>query len=55
MSDKTPSRGLPRDVLSNHARLATRLRTLAADVTTGPLKARVLEEAEREERLAKLN
>jgi hypothetical protein len=54
MSDKTPSRRLLGDTPDHHTRLATRLRTLAADATTGPLKARLLEEAEREERLAKL-
>jgi hypothetical protein len=54
MSDKTPSRRLPGDVLDPHTQSVTRLRTLAADATTGPLKARLLEEAEREERLAKL-
>jgi hypothetical protein len=54
MSDRTPSRVLPGDEPNHHERLATRLRALAADATTGALKARLLEEAEREERLARL-
>jgi hypothetical protein len=54
MSDKTPSRTVASDGPNPHERLATRLRALAADATTGALKARLLEEAEREERIAKL-
>jgi hypothetical protein len=54
MSDEKPSWALPGDVPNDHARLATRLRALAADATTGALKARLLEEAEQEERIAKL-
>jgi hypothetical protein len=52
MSDKTPSRKLPGDAPDHHTLSATRLRVLAADATTGPLKARLLEEAERLERIA---
>jgi hypothetical protein len=50
VSHETPSRtgGVPYDQTLS----ATRLRALAADATTGPLKARLLEEAERPERLA---
>jgi hypothetical protein len=54
MSDKTPSRRLLGDVLDPHTRSATRLRALAADATTAPVKVRLLEEAKREERIAKL-
>jgi hypothetical protein len=55
MRDEEPSRaGSGDDVRNHHERLATRLRALAADATTGPLKARLLEEAEREERIARL-
>jgi hypothetical protein len=52
MSEQTPSRELPGD--PHHTRQAAHLRELAANATTGPLKARLLEEAERLERLAKL-
>jgi hypothetical protein len=54
MSDEKPSWAPPGDVPNHHERLATRLRALAADATTGALKSRLLEEAQREERLAKL-
>jgi hypothetical protein len=39
-------------LLSEYAREAARLREFAACVTTGPLKARLLDEAEKHERLA---
>jgi hypothetical protein len=39
-------------VLREHAREAARLREFAASVTTGPLMARLLDEAEKHERLA---
>jgi len=59
MSDKTPPRGLPGDVPDHHAQLATRLRALAADATTASVnasvKALLLEEAKREERIAGLS
>jgi hypothetical protein len=55
MSDERPSLALPGGVPNQHERLATRLRALAADATTGRLKSRLLEEAEREERIAKLD
>jgi len=55
MSDKTPPRGLPGDVPDHHAQLATRLRALAADATTASVKALLLEEAKREERIAALS
>ncbi len=40
-------------LLREYAREAARLREFAACVTTGPLKARLLDEAEKHERLAK--
>ena len=52
MSDRTPSRRLSGDGPDHHTLSATRLHALAADVTTGPLKARLLEEAERLEWIA---
>jgi hypothetical protein len=52
MSDKTPSRRLPGGGPYEHTLSATRLRALAADATTGSLKARLLEEAKRLERIA---
>jgi hypothetical protein len=54
MSEQTPSRELQGDAPDHHTRQAAHLRELAANATTGPLKARLLEEAERLERLAKL-
>jgi hypothetical protein len=50
MSEKTPSREAP----DHQTRQAAHLRELAANATTVPLKARLLEEAERLEQLAKL-
>ena len=49
MSENTLSAGAVRD---HHSRAAARLRALAANATTPRLRARLLEEAEREERLA---
>jgi hypothetical protein len=51
MSDNTRSAGEVRD---HHGRAAARLRALAASATTPKLRARLLEEAEREERLARI-
>jgi hypothetical protein len=44
------SRGLPADV---HERQAARLRELASTATTGPVKERLLREAELHEKLAR--
>jgi hypothetical protein len=44
MSDES-LRALPRDVPDFHARQAAHLRALAANATTGRLKARLLREA----------
>jgi hypothetical protein len=52
MSDKQSLRELPRDVPDYHTRQAAHLRALAENATTGPLKTRLLEEAERHERIA---
>jgi hypothetical protein len=52
MSDHTRSAGEVRD---HHSRAAARLRALAENATTPKLRARLLEEAEREERLAGLS
>ena len=52
MSEKTPSGKLPGGIPYDQTLSAPRLRALAADATTGPLKARLLEEAERLERIA---
>ena len=55
MSDKTPPRRVPGGGGPyDHTLSATRLRALAADATTGSLKARLLEEAERLEQLRAL-
>jgi hypothetical protein len=44
---------IPRSELAEyHARQARRLRALAKNATTAPLKARLLEEAKKHERLA---
>jgi hypothetical protein len=48
--DETLPRRLPSDV---HERQAARLRELASMATTGPVKARLLKEAEEHERLAR--
>jgi|GraSoiStandDraft_11_1057310.scaffolds.fasta_scaffold1306783_2 hypothetical protein len=52
MSEKTPSGTLPGHIPYDQTLSAPRLRALAADATTGPLKARLLDEAERLERIA---
>jgi hypothetical protein len=52
MSEKTPSGILPGHIPYDQTLSAPRLRALAADATTGPLKARLLDEAERLERIA---
>ena len=52
MSDNMPSAGQLRD---HHRQAAARLRALAANATTPKLRTRLLEEAEREERLAGLS
>jgi hypothetical protein len=48
MSDKTPSRRIPGDIPEHHTRLAARLRATAS------VKALLLEEAKRAERMAEL-
>jgi len=50
MDDKL--RALPRDTPDYHARQAAHLRALAATVTQGRAKVRLLAEAEEHERLA---
>ena len=45
-------RALPRDVPDYHARQAAHLRALAANASTARLKTRLLEQAERHDRLA---
>jgi hypothetical protein len=47
MSERTPSGTLPGHIPYDRTLSAPRLRALAADATTGPLRARLLEEAER--------
>ena len=51
MSDDQLLRALPRDVPDYHARQAAHLRALAENATTPRLKNRLLDEAERHERL----
>ena len=51
MSDAKLPRVLPRDVRDYHARQAAHLRALAENATTPRLKDRLLNEAERHERL----
>jgi hypothetical protein len=48
--DELPA--LPREVPDYHARQAAHLRALAENATTARLKARLLDEAERHDRLA---
>jgi len=45
-------RALPREVPDYHARQAAHLRALAENATTARLKARLIDEAEQQERLA---
>ena len=45
-------RALPREVPDYHARQAAHLRALAESATTARLKARLIDEAEQQERLA---
>ena len=45
-------RALPREVPDYHARQAAHLRALAESATTARLKARLMDEAEQQERLA---
>ena len=45
-------RALPRQVPDYHARQAAHLRALAESATTARLKARLIDEAEQQERLA---
>jgi hypothetical protein len=45
-------RALPREVPDYHARQAAHLRALAESATTARLKARLIDEAEHQERLA---
>jgi hypothetical protein len=52
MSDEQ-LKALPRNVPDYHARQAAHLRALAETATTGPLEARLLEQAEQHEQLAK--
>jgi len=51
MSDDQLLRALPRDLPDYHARQAAHLRALAENATTPRLKNRLLDEAERHERL----
>ena len=51
MSDDQLLPALPRDVPDYHARQAAHLRALAENATTPRLKNRLLDEAERHERL----
>jgi len=51
MSDEK-LRALPREVPDYHARQAAHLRALAESATTARLKARLIDEAEQQERLA---
>ncbi|HWX24451.1 MAG TPA: hypothetical protein VN083_05385 [Vicinamibacteria bacterium] len=52
MIDEKSPRALPREVPDYHSREAAHLRALAANATTWPLKARLLEKAEQHEQLA---
>ena len=53
MSDKeSPWEELPKAGPSHHSRQAAHFRTLATNTTTRRLKAQLLEEAERHERIA---
>jgi len=45
-------RALPKEVPDYHARQAAHLRALAESATTARLKARLIDEAEQQERLA---
>jgi hypothetical protein len=49
---KSPWEELPKAGPSDHTRQAAHFRTLAASTTTRRLKAQLLEEAERHERIA---
>ena len=50
--EERSSRPPEKEVRKYHAREAARLRALAANVTTAPLKTRLLNEAEEHERVA---
>ncbi len=52
MIDETSLRALPRDVPNYHGRQAAHLRALADSTTTATIKARLLKQAEKHERLA---
>jgi len=53
MDDKTLLGALPEDVPDYHERQAAHLRALAANTTTAPIKARLLDAAQAHERLAR--
>jgi hypothetical protein len=53
MADQTLSPTLPRDTPDYHRRQASHFRALAESATTPALKARLLEEAEKHERMAR--
>jgi hypothetical protein len=53
MANETLPRVLPRDTPDYHQRQAAHFRTLAKMATTAPLKARLLEEAEKHDRMAR--
>jgi hypothetical protein len=53
MADETLPRVLPRDTPDYHERQAAHFRALANTATTPALKARLFEEAEKHERMAR--
>jgi hypothetical protein len=53
MSDEVLPRALPRDTPGYHQRQAAHFRALAESATTPALKARLLEEAGKHERMAR--
>jgi hypothetical protein len=53
MVDEKVPRALPQDTPDYHRRQAAHLRSLARAATTPALKARLLEEAEKHERMAR--
>jgi len=51
--EETLPRALPRDVPDYHERQAAHFRSLAETATTGPVKARLVREAEEHEQIAR--
>jgi len=53
MIDENSLRALPRDTPAYHQRQAAHFRALAENATTGKVKARLLQEAQRHESIAR--